>query len=202
MNMVLQLHTKFNEIDEKNYSLYLENQKKLSQLLGNNNIWDMMNYSIEDNKLIAECHKDIQDYGYISLIFRHISIEGFINDIGIRYLNREEFNESIEKMSFLEKIATVYEKVSNKKFPKGDKIYSKLSDLNSIRNNLVHMKSGEIKQDSLMNLDEEDFHSLINSMMGNNKNKVTKQKFYLNVLEETVGLYDELGMIFYKEVQK
>lgn len=145
----------------------------------------------------------IQEYGYVSLIFRHISVEGLINDIAIRYIGEKEFYSSIEMMRYVEKIEYVYKQISKVDFPKDRKIYSNIKDLNSVRNTLVHMKSATISYEEILSSlqqAEEKYYSIINSMMGNKKEKKSRQKDYIQVLEETELLYDELGQMFYNQI--
>ena len=204
-DLVFQLHTRFNYIDLKYCHLCMDNKQKLMDLCGKETGWDILSHSESENKTFFDLNSLIQEYGYISIVFRHISIEGFINDIAIRYIDKDKFDVESDKTRFVDKIEKVYNLVSNKPFPRDKTIYQNLQDLNSVRNTLVHMKSGKICLDDLFDSTvkvNDKFNSLINQIIGNKKSKVSKQKDYLKVVEETKSLYDDLGLLFYEEIPK
>lgn len=193
-------------MDLKYSMAFKETKDELIKIAEGKNCWDILEHSKEENEHYFRLNSLIQEYGYISIILRHISIEGLINDIAFRFLGEKIFYSEIDKseyrLSFIEKIEKVYRLISKKKFQKGNKLYANLKDLNSVRNTLIHMKSEAIGYDDLVEPNYDKFLILLNRMMGNKKTKVSAQKDYVRVVEETRTVYDDLVKLFSLEVSE
>ncbi len=83
------------------------------------------------------------------IIFSALSIEAFINDYLIRYLDINYFN-SLDKLEVKNKLVIGIRMVLNKDFPKDKKAYNYFSNLISLRNKLVHCKSFNFDFDNLI----------------------------------------------------
>jgi len=78
------------------------------------------------------------------VIMSQLSLEVFINRIGIEILAEKEPNfdikKSLESDSFLNKFSLYTEKITGKSFDKSGKIWFDLKELNKDRNQLIHAK--------------------------------------------------------------
>lgn len=114
--MILQLHTFFNSLDLKYSMAFKETKDELIKIAEGKNCWDILEHSKEENEHYFRLNSLIQEYGYISIILRHISIEGLVNDIAFRFLGEKIFYSEIEnseyRLSFIEKIEKVYGLIS------------------------------------------------------------------------------------------
>lgn len=187
------LHGFFNMIAKEHYNRYSDCLNQYNDLTKNNKQWDVLSNTTEQNSLYFNLYREKQKHSIISVVFLVMSVEGLINEFGFRFLGEQKFNE-LDKGNFIEKIVIIYYEVTGKQFPKEKQLYQNLTELNSVRNTLVHSKSIEFDVNALMRNDEEGdkvFLSYINSMLGNSKSKFTKQKSINEVLKRSHNIYHE-----------
>lgn len=192
--MQITMHSLFNSIAMEHSNKFFIALKQYQELTNNNLQWDILDHSSEENKRYFNLFSEKQKSGIISVVFLVMAIEGLINDYGFSHLGDHRFKE-LEKQSIIDKIVNIFAEVTGKQFPKDKKIYQNLNELISVRNTLVHSKSVEINMETMMRNDEEaekQFNSYINSMLGNKRNKESKQKLSDEVLGNTYNAYNEL----------
>jgi hypothetical protein len=194
------LHGFFTNIAKEHFQKYTECLNQYNELTNNNEQWDILSKTTEENQLYFGLYREKQKNAFISVVFLVMSIEGLINEFGFNFLGEEKFNE-LDKGSIVEKIINIYKEVTGQQFPKDTQLYQNINDLISVRNTLIHSKSSEVNIDELMGNDEKSekkYLSNINAMIGNSKNKYTKQKFIDEVLIKSVYVYDDLLSILRK----
>jgi hypothetical protein len=188
------MHDLFNIIASEHYNKYKESSQQYNELTNNNHQWEFDKHTSEENKQYFSLSKDKEKNAIISVVFIVMSIEGLINEYGFYYLGEERFNEQ-DKKGILDKIVDFYFEVTKIKFPKDKQLYQNIKDVVDLRNTLVHSKSVEIDLQILMRNDEEadrQFQSYLNSMIGNKKNKESKQKFLYEIINNSFNVYSVL----------
>ncbi|MDF2039858.1 hypothetical protein P2R12_23230 [Cytobacillus oceanisediminis] len=188
------LHGLFNHIAMEHYQKYTECLHQYNELTDNNEQWDILSKKLEQNQLYFELFKEKEKHSIIAVVFLVMSVEGLINEYGFMFLGEKKFNE-LDKGTVIDKIVNLYFEVTGEKFPKDKQLYQNLYDLVAVRNTLVHSKSIELDIKALMGNGAEadkQFHTYINSMLGNKRNKETKQRNMAEILRSSVNVYSEL----------
>lgn len=191
------LHEFFNLIAQEHYTKYTDCLNQYNELTNNNEQWDILSKTSEQNQLYFSLFSEKHKSAIISVVFLVMSVEGLINEYGFRFLGEQKFKE-LDKGNFIDKIVNIYNEVTGRQFPKGTQLYQNLNDLISVRNTLVHSKSIEINVEDLMRNDEESekkYLAYINSMIGNSKAKQTKQKLIDEVLIKSSNVYKDLFLV-------
>lgn len=188
------MHGLFNIISMEHYNKYKQSSQQYNELTINNGQWDFDKHTSEETKLYFSLHSKKENNAIISVVFIVMSIESLINEYGFYHLGEERFNEH-DRKEILDKIVDFYYDVTKIKFPKEKQLYQNIQDVVALRNTLVHSKSVDIDWQILMRSDEEaerQFYSYLNSMIGNKKNKVSKQKFLYDILNNSFNVYLDL----------
>lgn len=188
------LHGLLHTIATEHYEKYRSTFKEYNLLTNNNEQWDLDSHTIQENELYFSLFRDKTKYAIIAVVFLVMSVEGLINEYGLVYLGQGRFME-LEIKGISEKIITFFIEVTGNKFPTDRNLYQNINELVSVRNTLVHSKSIEIVVNVLMRNDDEAeriYLGYINSMMGNSKEKSSKQKGIERILETTHKVYLEL----------
>lgn len=117
----------YQDIVINNYSLYTEMKKSLKNT-SSQALYDMAVSSI------------MHQYAIQIIVFSALSIEAFINDYLLRYLDENYFT-LIDNYDIKSKLLIGIKMITDKDFPKDGASYSYFSKLISLRNKLVHCKS-------------------------------------------------------------
>ncbi|PWW20219.1 hypothetical protein DFO73_11633 [Cytobacillus oceanisediminis] len=192
--MHIALHTFYFQIAMEHYQKYMECLNQYNELTDNNAQWDIFSKDPEQNQSYFGLFRDKEKNAIITVVFLVMSVESLINEYGFCFLGEKKFNE-FDKGNVIDKVVNIYFEATGKQFPKDKQLYQSLYDLITVRNTLVHSKSIEVDIETLMGNDieaDKQFLANINSMLGNKRNKETKQKFLDEILTSSVNVYSEL----------
>ncbi|WLD91767.1 hypothetical protein [Alkalihalobacillus sp. AL-G] len=188
------LHSFYNGIAKESYNEFREVSKTYDEITNGGKSWDFGSHTKEENQVYQRTNHGMQKHCIISTVFFVMAIESLINEYGSVYLGEDQFKDK-EKLGIMDKITEFYFEVKGSKFPRDKQLYQKINDLVSVRNNLVHSKPITIDSRMMMkNTKEADeqFWGYINSMFGNNKSKLSKQKHMYEVLKQSYSTYEDL----------
>jgi len=192
--MHIAIHGLLHTIAKEHYNKYVKALDEYNALSNNNAQWDLLSHTAQENDMYVSLFREKTKFAIISVVFLVMSLEGLINEYGFVYLGQDRFME-LERKGIGEKITTFYEDVTGNKFPTDRVLYQNINDLVLVRNTLVHSKSIEIDVKALMGTDEEServFLSYFNAMIGNSKERPSRQKNVEIVLEKSHSVYVDL----------
>ncbi|WP_243354859.1 hypothetical protein [Bacillus litorisediminis] len=198
------LHSFYNGIAKENYNEFSKLSRTYDEITNGGKSWDLLSHTKEENDVYLRINHGMQKHCIISIVFIVMAIESLINEFGFVYLGEERFNDK-ENFTIMDKITEFYFEVTGAKFPKDKQLYQHIKDLVSVRNNLIHSKP--ITFDSTMMMQntkeaEEEFWGNINSMLGNNKRKISKQKYMYEVLKQSYRAYEDLREFLKEQTSK
>lgn len=107
----------------------------------------------QEYKLIRKLEKielRVQQDSISCIVFSALAIEAYIYDYGARRLGDVFVKDHIDKLDLISKIIIILKLVLFVDFPKDSKIYFNLKNLIKSRNNLVHYKSRNQSDKTLM----------------------------------------------------
>lgn len=202
MKGIISKHELLHQIAQENYKNHIKYSKLYNDLTNNNEQWDILAKTKEKNGLYFRYFKEMDKSAIIAVVFLVISVEGLINEYGLKFLGEKRFSQlEKEKLCTLQKMKKIYNLVTENSFPTDRQLYQNIKELISVRNTFVHSKSMEIDYQILFRNDPEaqkEFSRYLNFMMGNRKEKESRQKLIFEVLNNSITVYDELKGIFHE----
>jgi hypothetical protein len=182
------LHEYYNSIALEHYSEYVVSNKLYKELTNNNQSWDFLLHSSEENARYYQLCIEKQRKAIISIVFEAFAVESFINCYGTERLGKKLFDEKYQMLGVTDKYIIISREVTGKDFPKGINAFRMLKELVSVRNNLVHSKCVEI---DMFNEDLQEFYDLNLSLLGNGMdslfNIIDRVIYTYKVLKQTIS---------------
>lgn len=180
------LHEYYNFLALEYYQKYLTVNNEYNKLTNNNQSWNILSHSREDNEKYFRLCNERQNYSIIAIVFEAFSVEALINCYGAEELGEDVFNKKYERMNIRLKYIEVIKAATGKEFDKESDSYKMLDKLVDIRNNLAHSKS--VKFD----LNSEDLQGYMDNvicLLGNKKESIYE------IVDKVIGTYKELKKI-------
>ena len=98
----------------------------------------------EYEKNIHELKTQRDRSGLVVIVFAAMCLEALIYDYGVRQISKSYFDNYLDDLRHVQKWVVVPKIITGESIDKDGQAFEKLSDLVTIRNNLIHNKSTEL----------------------------------------------------------